>query len=355
MNAHHRIQRQAVWLLVLAALTPVGRAQILHVDARTGDDGHPGTADRPLRSIAQAAILINARAEPGPATVVIGPGLYSLDQCVTFAAGRTFSEQERLTIRASVLPDDPRWKPEAMPTILSIENPKQAVGSNMPSETYSLKIQTSHVTVAGLRFLGNPSLRNWHCCIERIGEDLDDLVVTQCMFMGDPDTANIYCAALATGDRFVVDHCVFSKCHGCTVFWDGLDGIGGKGCAMRSCIVTGAFISGVWTCQTAEDFEFHHNVIADCEYIWMRKAGDRQRYRIRDCAVVGNQYFSGYGRASGPIGPTGSEVAFDRDKIITDGRLVFTSDAKTHLAKESIGYALGAGLFTHSAEQDGKQ
>ncbi|MCK4887769.1 MAG: hypothetical protein KAS96_10295, partial [Planctomycetes bacterium] len=98
-------------------------------------------------------------------------------------------------------------------------------------------MKISYVTIRGLKFLGNPSSNNWHACVERIGKDLDDLLITQCMFVGNPDTLDIYCAALATGDRFVVDHCVFYNCHASTVYWDGLEGVGGKGCAMRYCIV----------------------------------------------------------------------------------------------------------------------
>ena len=339
-------------LLALVALASFARCETLCVDSRKGDDSDAGTQDAPLRTIGRAAVLINSNAESGPATVLIGPGIYALDRHVTFGGGRLFTEKDRLTIRAKILPDDPQWRLGLMPVIVSVENPRTSGTPDRPSETYSLKVQTSHVAIRGLEFLGNPSRHNMHACVERIGPDLDDLLLRQCMFMGNRDTLNIYAAALATGDRFVVDHCVFSGCHGSTVYWDGLDGIAGKGCAMRYCIVTDALISAVWTCQTSEDFEFHHNVVADCEYIWMRKPGDRQTYRVANCALISNKYFSGYGVASGPTGRTGHEVSFDQDLVSTDGHLVFASDDHTHLAEESAGYGLGAGLFMQMAEQD---
>jgi len=345
MKNRHNILRYSVWLLVLAVFASIGQTEVLHVNGRTGDDANAGTQSAPLRTIDQAATQVNSSTKSGPAAIIVAPGLYSLERCVTFGRGRVFTEKDRLTIRASILPGDPHWKPEHMPILLSVENPQETAGANMPRETYSLKIQTSHVTVQGLRFLGNPSLRNWHCCIERIGDNLDDLLVTQCLFVGNRDTTDIYCAALATGDRFVVDHCVFSRCHGCTVFWDGLEGIAGQGCGMRYCVVEGASISAVWTCQTAEDFAFHHNAIANSEYLWMRKPGDRQTYRISDCALVGNRHFSGYGHAAGPTGPTGPEVRFHTDNVTNEGSLVWASDAKTHLVESSAGYDLGAGLF----------
>lgn len=342
-------------LLAVLALRSSGRCEIVHVDSRAGDDGNPGTQDAPLRTIEQAAKRVTGSAESTAATVIIAPGIYSLDRCVTFRSERTFTEQNRLTIRSRILPDDPEWSPAQMPVIVSAENPRTAGAPGRPSETYTLKIQISHVTIRGLKFLGNPTRHNWHACVERIGPNLDDLLLTQCMFAGHRDTSNIYCAALATGDRFIVDRCVFSDCHACTVYWDGLDGISGRGCAMRHCIVTGALISAVWTCQTSEDFEFHHNVVADSQYVWMRKPGDRQTYRVRNCAFIGNKHSSGYGTASGPTGQTGAEVVFEQSHIITEGHLAYAPGGQTHVTKESAGYELGAGLFTHVPEQDRKQ
>lgn len=345
MRQCHRLPKHGVGLILLAALLSAGRAETLHVSVRTGDDGNRGTQAEPLKTLERAATLLSEGPPSEPATIVIAPGLYSLSHCVIIGTGRAFTEPNRLTIRASVLPDDPQWQPGLMPMIVSAENPERPGAPGRPSETYSLKVQTSHVTIRGLKFLGNPTLNNMHACVERIGKTLDDLLITQCVFAGDVYGGNIYAAALATGDRFVVDHCIFRGCHGCTVFWDGPEGIGGKGCAMRYCIVDRAFISAVWTCQTSEDFEFHHNVVANSEYVWMRTSGDRQTYRISDCVIIGNRHFSGYGLATGPLGETGPEVRFDRDRVTTEGRLDFASHEMTHLAEGSAGYHLKAGLF----------
>ena len=236
-----------------------------------------------------------------------------------------------------------------MPIILSSEDPRKPENLNAHTETFSIKVQINHVTIQGLKFLGNPLSNNWHACIERVGKNMDDLVITQCMFVGDNDGMNIYCPVLATGDRFVVDHCIFKNCHASAVFWDGPGGISGKNCAMRYCIVDSAYISGVWTCQTAEDFEFHHNVITNGEYFWMRKRGDRQKYRIDNCVIIGNKYFSGYGTAAGPTGQTGQDVSFEENGIIKKGVVHFEIDKKSrgyiHVPKGSIGNELGAGLF----------
>jgi hypothetical protein len=265
---------------------------------------------------------------------------------VLFENTRPYTKEKRLTIEATVLPDDPNWKPALMPVVLSTEDPGKP---DVLTETYSLKIKNNYVTIRGLKFLGNPLSNNWHACVERIGKDLDDLLITQCMFIGDRDSFNIYCAALATGNRFVVDHCIFKNCHASVVYWDGLEGVSGKGCAMRYCIVDGAYISGVWTCQTAEDFEFNHNIVTRSDYFWMRKPGDRQTYRLHDCIVTSNKYYSGYGNAGGPTGQTGAEVTFEEKTVIKEGKVILEKDKKVrgylHVVPGTLGSDLGAGLF----------
>ncbi len=321
-------------------------AEVLHIDAKNGDDKNPGTKEKPLYTIGKAAVIVNTKTEPGPTTIKIAPGVYNLTKAVVFKNERAYTEKNRLTIEANILPDNPNWKPALIPVILSTEDHGKP---DVLTETYGLQIKISHVTIRGLKFLGNPLSNNWHACVERIGKDLDDLLITQCVFVGDPDTLNIYCAVLATGDRFIVDHCIFNNCHASTVYWDGLEGIGGKGCAMRYCIVDGAYQSGVWTCQTAEDFEFHHNVITHSRYLWMRKSGDHQTYRLHDCIVTGNKNYSGFGNAGGATGQTGAEVTFEERAIIKEGEVILEKGKKVrnylHVVPGTIGSDLGAGLF----------
>jgi hypothetical protein len=335
--------------LVFAIFSPGVIAEVLFVDSTNGNDINPGTKEKPLKTISKAAKLVNSSTKPGPTTIKVAPGVYALAETVVFENNRPYTEEKRLIIEATVLPDEPQWKPALMPVILSAEDPRKTGESDKLTETYSIKVKISHVTVQGLKFLGNPLLKNWHCCIERIGEKLNDLVVRQCVFVADRDGLNIYCATLATGDRFIVDHCIFKDCGACIVFWDGLEEIGGNGCTMRYCIVDSAYTSGVWTCQTAEDFEFHHNIINGSEYFWMRKHGDLQRYKIEKCVVIGNKYWSGYGVASGPTGQTGPEVIYKEKNVVKEGQVVLVKDKTSrnylHVVPGTSGSDLGAGLF----------
>ena len=324
-------------------------AEVLYLDSTNGNDTNSGIREQPLKTIGKAAKLVNRSTESGPTTIKVAPGVYALTETVVFENTRPYTKEKRLIIEATFLPYEPQWKPALMPVILSTEDPRKPGEFDKLTETYSMKVKTSHVTVQGLKFLGNPLLKNWHCCIERVGEKLDDLVVRQCVFMADRDGLNIYCATLATGDRFIVDHCIFKDCGACIVFWDGLEEIGGHGCAMRYCIVDSAYTSGVWTCQTAEDFEFHHNIITGSEYFWMRKHSDRQRYKIEKCVVIGNKYWSGYGVASGPTGQTGPEVIYKEKNVTKEGQVVLVKDKTTrnylHVVPGTLGSDLGAGLF----------
>ncbi len=334
------------WVLGLAA---IATAEVLYVDGRLGQDHQRGTESQPVKTLSQAVQRIDESPAPGPTTIKVAPGVYCMDRAVLLENRRNYTEQDRLTIEAGVLPDDPNWSPVLMPVLLSVEDPRQSGNPTGRTETYSVVIKISHVTIRGLKFLGNPLPNNWHCCIGRIAKGLDDLLVTQCLFVGNPAGLDIYCAALATGDRFQVDHNVFQHCGACVVFWDGPDGMGGKQCAMRYCLVEGASLAGIWTCRTRDDLEFHHNVVTGSEYFWMRKAGDSIRYRLRDCVVTDTKHYSGYGVESGPTGPTGPEVTYEEHNVLRQGRVILEPDKRSrnylHVVPGTLGSDLGAGLF----------
>jgi len=100
-----------------------------------------------------------------------------------------FSKDERLTIRATVLPDDAGWNPGMMPVILSTMSLDfKPYGNQDPLDraSYGIQIETSYVTIQGLRILGTPVhersqegmvRRNYP--IVRDGRNLDDLRITQ--------------------------------------------------------------------------------------------------------------------------------------------------------------------------------
>ncbi len=353
----HRAWRYLTAIIVLVpTVSPVALAspetKTLYVDSSLGCDTNPGTAGEPLHTLKAAALKANAEVGPGPMTIKLAAGIYALPETVVFTNHCAFSAERRLTIEASLLPDEPGWSPQLMPTILSIEGPRKLDQTNQRSSTFGLKIKMSHVTLRGLKFLGSPLLNNYYCPLECLGNGLKDVRVTQCLFVGDPFTLDIYCGVITDGHEFVVEHCVFSGCHACAVFWDGDRGVVGKGNAMQHCIVDGAKLSAVWTCDTDEDFEFHHNVITRSEYFWLRKRGTHRTYRIRDSIVTENNHFSGYGIETGATGTTGPEVRFQEERVLKTGKVVLERDPGArnylHIVAGTPGTELGAGLFTRA-------
>jgi hypothetical protein len=93
----------------------------------------------------------------------------------------------------------------------------------------------------------------------------------------------------------VLDHCVFYNCQNPVVFWNAQDGTSYRN-AMRYCLVYEANYSGVWTTdQTGDDFEFHHNVIANSRTAWIRDNNSTHHYQIHDCILVNNMKTTGNG------------------------------------------------------------
>jgi hypothetical protein len=344
----------------LANSTPARSAPvILHIDDNRGNDTNPGTSDRPLKTLEQAARIANAKTYPGSLTFKVAAGIYTLSRSVVFENHRSFSKDERLTIESDLLPDDPTWTPATMPVFLSTEDPRPLVQPAKQTETVGIRIQTSHATLRGLKFLGNPLPNNRHCPVECVCPDLNDVEVTQCLFAGAPATLDIYIGVLTDGNNVVLDHCVFTSCRVGALFWDRAGGTQEKGNAMRYCIVDGATFGGIWTCDTDEAFEFHHNLVARSEYVWLHNRAAPKTYRIRDCVITGNEHFSGYGGETGPTGPTGSDIRFTEERVVRAqavalGQNPISSDY-LHVVPETPWYELRAGLFLEGAPKRGTQ
>src|SRR5689334_21604818 len=107
-----------VWMLLASALAPLP-AQQLFVNAASGMDTNPGTREQPLRSVTEAARRINDDTTSKSSEVIVAPGLYLLSQTALFKNSKAYTAKDRLIIRAEVLPDDPAWHPQQMPTVVT--------------------------------------------------------------------------------------------------------------------------------------------------------------------------------------------------------------------------------------------
>jgi hypothetical protein len=333
-------------LMTISSL--VASAEELYINAKTGNDKNTGSQSQPLKTIGEAANRINANSTKEPTAVILSEGVYALTDTVLLNNNK-FSAENRLTIRAEVLPDDANWNPQRMPIITTIIAATPTPGDG--EEARGLEIEASHVTIEGLRFTGSPvyyyidgkQSRRYYP-IWRDGKNLDDLFVTQCLFAGNADVLPVRVAVIANGHGLVLDHCVFYNCQNPVVFWEAQDGTSHRN-AMRHCLVYEANYSGVWTTtQTGDDFEFHHNVIANSRTAWIRDSDSTHRYQIHDCILANNAKTTGNG------GDTVINNDFLKmEKVQLSGVVEIERDQSKNnylqLKEGSLGSNLQAGLF----------
>ncbi|HVS95745.1 MAG TPA: hypothetical protein VHE54_04635 [Puia sp.] len=337
--------------ILLAATLQPASAEQLYINSKSGNDANPGTRSEPLKTIAEAARRVNANKAPGPSTVFLSAGVYPLTETVRFSNDK-YTAQNRLMLRAEVLPGDTGWTPQRMPIIVSvIPTVLEPLGDEM---SRGLDIETSHVTIEGLRFGGSQSYyyidgKHNRCYypIWREGKTLDDLLVTQCLFAGDMDVLPIRVAVIANGHGLVLDHCVFYHCQNPVVFWEAEGGTSHRD-AMRYCLVYGCYYTGVWTTKsTGEDFEFHHNIIAGCRTGWMRE--NSHPFAVHDCILTDNSNPVGIGNDAAP-GTTPSAADFlQMPNVQTAGTITIEKDQGRNnylqVKEGSFGSELRAGLF----------
>ncbi|WP_295201264.1 hypothetical protein [uncultured Chryseobacterium sp.] len=329
------------------------RAEQLYVNPRTGNDVNSGMKTQPLKTLSEAARRVNLNTAKEGTTIILSEGTYLLTSTVLFTNDK-YSVTNRLVIRAEVMPDDAGWTPQNMPVIITAVPPEPGVGGE---EAKGIQPEVSHVTVEGLRFTGSPdytyidhnNLRRSYP-IWRNGKSLDDLLVTQCLFAGNIDVLPLHVGVIANGYGLVIDHCVFFNCKIPVVFWKN-EGKTGSRSAMKHSLVYGGYFCGVWTTQgtNGDDFDFHHNIIANTSTVWIREKGSTRRYTVSDCIFTNYNKLAGYG--SGPLSDsdTTSTDFLNMKNVETTGTVTIEKDQSKRnylqLAEGSAGSGLNAGLF----------
>ena len=330
--------------------------------SETGNDLHSGTLEQPLKTINEAADRINKANGKGAITVIITEGIYGLDATATFhPANWHFTSEARLTIRAEILPDDADWHTGRMPVIIcTMPLDFKPNGNNDPlgGAAYGIQIETDHVTIQGLRILGTPVVERPRegmvrraYPIVREGRSLDDLRITQCLFVGDEHVIPNHLAVLASGQGIVVDHCVFYKCKDAVVYW--FSDAPAKNCEMHHNLLIDNYGGGVWTWTVADDFKFYNNVVSNINVFWEVGYDDNRIFTFSNSMIVGYNSFVnkgggafGYGEAADP-----DKVKYGEDVIIKkEGLLQIELDPTKrnylHVVPGTPGSEYGAGLFT---------
>lgn len=263
------------------AAAPVAIADdALYVNPAGGNDTNAGSRTSPLRTVAEAARRVNASTGSGAMTVVLAEGIHAIGETTRLSpAKRSFSRADRLTVRAEVLPDDPAWHIGRMPTLIHtmpLSNTWNGRPDPLGGAADGMLIETSHVTVQGLRVLGLPVVESPRpgvikrlYGISRLRRDLEDLEIAQCIFAGEDSTNPNHVSIIAHGNSINVHHCIFRGSKISVVYWTP----GSTGHAMTNCLCHEVYGSGVWTAGIGNDFVYRNNVITGCNYVWTAQGG----------------------------------------------------------------------------------
>ena len=351
-------------MLIVFVMNPVVEGQIsdLFVNANSGNDHSIGSKEQPLKTLNEAAERVNHANGKGAIAIYLAEGIYGLDATVTFhPVNWHFSKDERLTIRATVLPDDAGWNPGIMPVIVStmpLDFKPNGRQDPLGGASYGIQIETSYVTIQGLRVLGTPVherpqegmvKRNYP--IVREGRNLDDLRITQCLFVGDKVAIPNHLAILASGQGIVVDHCVFYHCKDAIVFW--FSDRPAENCEVHHNLFIGNYGAVVWSWSAAEDLKFYNNVVDNTNVFWILNKDEKTLFSISNSLIIG--YNELVNKGGGPAGfgekADPGKLKFGKDVVIKkEATLQIEEDPikrnYLHLIPGTMGADLGAGLFT---------
>jgi hypothetical protein len=331
----------------------------IFVNPNTGIDSNKGTKENPIKSLSEAAKRVRSAEGEGAISVFLAAGVYGISETADFNTKKwKFTKANRLTIRAEVLPDDVNWTPAEMPIMIStmpFSVEKNDKGELIGGQNFGIMIQNSHVTIQGLRILGepvheNPSkgvlVRNYPIMWE--GKNLEDFRVTQCLFLGNKYALPNHLGILANGKEQEIDHCVFYGVKDALVLWNSP----ATNSSMHHNLVIDSYGGIVWTWSATPDFKFYNNVISNANVLWMLNKDEKDSFSIENSVIVGFNSFVNKGGGPQGFGEKASDdkLKLGKDVILKkEGRLEVVEDQTSkyflHIKAGTLGSNLGAGLF----------
>ena len=340
-------------------VTPIPVDGKIYVNANTGKNNNDGVQGSPLQTLSEAAKRINNAKGKGAITIYLSKGIYGMSETADFNPQNwEFTKENRLIIRAEILPDDSAWHPAEMPVMVStmpflVE--KNEKGEITGGENFGILIQKSHVTIQGLRILGEPVhenpykgilVRNYPIVWE--GKNLEDLRVTQCLFIGDKYAIPNHLGILANGTNLEVDHCVFFGVKDAVVMWKSPS----ANSSMHHNLIINSYGGIVWTWSATNDFKFYNNVVSNANVLWIFEKEEKLSYSIENSIIVGYQSIANKGGGAQGFGEKANpaKLKINRNVIIKNKgslRVVENQTSKLylHIQPGTLGSNLGAGLF----------
>ncbi len=331
-------------------------AQHLYVDPSKGSDLNNGNISNPFRTIKKAIESIDQSENNGQVTIELFPGYYYLSDTLFVKTKRSFDFKNRLTIKALYMPGDSAWTPKKTPVL-------QSTSSNNSNLYFphcvGLQIGMSHVSIKGLKFIGNPNPEVvYYYPISREYHSLIDLQISQCYFIGEKFGAPIQGAIYTGGLDLNVDHCIFYNCKNAFLNFAFQDEIktteNTKGSSLTYSIIYGAYEGAIWTGDPMQDFIFSNNIISNCKRFWVKFDTDSAKYELKNSVITNCQDYICIQSISRSF--KGKKAIDDNNviesKVIRSGEIDIVefydkSVQKDYLnlRKNSIGYELNAGVF----------
>ncbi len=340
--------------LLISCYQLIINAQAVYVDGNIGDDKNPGTKEAPVLSIEKASEIVGSK-DNDIYTMKINPGIYVLDRRISVATEKDMYDK-KIIVEASVLPDDISWTPEKMPVITC-----KAKKGEIPENAHfvnSFRIDESHVIIRGLKFHGYYYPHTRYCPIGRFDNKLTDLLVEQCVFVGDPNSSQLHVGIYADGNEVMINHCVFYNVRNTIVFGKAPESGIKNGNGFTNSIVYNSS-QAVWTSAPDKDFKFENNIISNCRYVWVKGSTNTAQYSMNNCVIVNNKFYSGVPDKV-RLNPVPFEI--NENNVIKEGKVSmnltgvddrpFLDEVDKPLPKDylhiipnTLGYEIGAGIF----------
>ncbi len=330
-----------VFLFVCAAFRLP--AQVLFVDAVKGDDAASGLPSAPLASLEKAVSLANDFNGKVPITIKIAPGLYVLKNKITIGSEKLAASVPAYSLEATVMPDDTNWLPAKMPVIQSVSPDNSS--TQFPHATGFL-VAANRVAFKGLKFVGNanPEVKFYYP-ISRESETHNGLTVSQCYFIGEKNATPIQGALWAHGPGIKVEHSIFYGCKNALLLFRAI-----KDLSVTHSVIYGAYEAAVWFGPFEADFTFRNNIVAHCNYFWIRREDTYPKYTFHNSIITSNKYFMGMYTSNGLVEATKNEhteVAVRRQGhiLLSEAETKGLPNDYLNPLPQSDGRELNAGIF----------
>ncbi|WP_416445743.1 right-handed parallel beta-helix repeat-containing protein [Leeuwenhoekiella sp. A16] len=329
--------------LILLSMVFVS-AQELYVSPELGNDDYSGSKESPFKSIEKAVLTANEMTGAGNIIIKLHPGLYSLKEKLSINPVRMFMDSTRYTIEALTMPDDADWTPEKMPKIQSISNNNSITQF---AHATGILVASENVSIRGIKFLGNPNpMVTYYYPVSKENPSLSDLEVSQCLFIGDKESAPIQGGVWAHGPDNTVEYSVFYECRNAVLFFNNVHSF-----TIRNTIVYGSYESAFWFGSDDFEFIFENNIIAHNTNFLVGPKDLKYSSAFSNSLIVDNSGYVGYwSRDDQKVLPINKPNIVER-RIIKSGQVRLKDNSialdkmHLHLTKDSKGQELKAGIF----------